>query len=167
MSTSPSRLSRPKTVEINRRALTKLECRSWLGDRHEGRLSHQTGRGTRAVVVNYSVTDNQLLFRLPEYNEICQYAEGRQVTMSVSAIDTNQTFTEVVVTGVGYLDENQAEVAVDIDPAERWPAGVSTHLMCLDLADVKGTIDCVHGTNRDRSRRFALTPVSSTESVSS
>ena len=164
MSETPSCSTRPKTVEINRRALTKVECRRWLDDRHEGRLSHQTGRGTRSVVVSFSVTDDQLLFRLPEYNEICQYAEGRQITMSVSAIDTDHYFTEVVVAGVGYLDENQAEVAPGIDPAERWPAGVSTHLMCLDLAEVKGTIDS-DPNSRGRSRTFALTPVRPTESA--
>ena len=167
MSESASCSTRPRTFEINRRALTELECRRWLGDRHEGRLSHQTGRGTRSVVVNFSVTDDQLLFRLPEYNQICQYAEGRQITMSVSAIDADHNFTEVVVTGVGYLDANQAEVARDIDPAERWPAGVSTHLMCLDLVDVTGTIDCVDPNSRGRSRTSALTLVSPTESASS
>jgi hypothetical protein len=133
---SPTRLTIAKG---SRRALTKLECRSWIGGRHEGRLGHQTGRGARTVVVNYAVTDSQLLFRLPEYNEICQYAPGREITMSVSSHNTNHTSTEVVVTGVGYLEDDRAHGPGSVDLAEHWPTGVSTHLLCLDLADVHGS----------------------------
>lgn len=115
-------------------ALTGAECRSWLGGRREGRLSYQTGRGERTVVVSFAVADDRLLFRVPEYSEIYQYARGRQIDMLVYDTDPGGTSTRVVVTGVGYLDENQAG-----DPAEHWPSGVSTHLMCLDLADVHGT----------------------------
>ena len=139
MSNSPCSSTAPKTIEINRRALTKLECRRWLGNRHEGRLGHQTGRGARTVVVNYAVTDSQLLFRLPEYNEICQYAPGREITMRVCSLSDNHTSTEVVVTGVGYLEDDRAHGAGSVDLTEHWPTGVSTHLVCLDLADVHGS----------------------------
>ena len=142
MSLSPANPSHPEITEGPRRPLTNLECRSWIGGRREGRLGHQTGRGARAVVVNYAVTDGQLLFRLPEYNEICQYAQGRQITMSVCDMSTNDTSTEVVVTGVGYLDDDQARVTDRLDLAEHWPTGVSTHLMCLDLVDVHGSTSC-------------------------
>ena len=139
MSLSAPTPTRPDTPRAARRALTNVECRSWIAGLHEGRLGHQTGRGAREVVVNYAVTDGQLLFRLPEYNEICQYAWGRQITMRVCALSANDTATEVVVSGVGYLDDDQAFGAGDIDLAEHWPNGVSTHLMCLDLADVHGS----------------------------
>ena len=62
--------------------------------------------------------------------------------MSVCDVSTNDTSTEVVVTGVGYLDDDQARVADRFDWAEHWPTGVSTHLMCLDLADVHGSTSC-------------------------
>jgi hypothetical protein len=139
MSLPPVKQFHPEIAAAPRRQLTNSECRSWLGGRHEGRLSHQTGRGARSVVVNYAVTDHQLLFRLPEYNEICQYADGRQITMSVCDPSADDTSTEVVVTGVGYLDDDQGRRAGDGDLAEHWPIGVSTHLMCLDLADVHGS----------------------------
>lgn len=119
--------------------LTDAECRSWLGGRSEGRLGYLTGRGKRTVVVGFAVADDRLLFRVPEYSEIYQYARGRQIAMLVYDTDPGGTSTRVVVTGVGYLDEHQASDAGDIDPAEHWPAGVSTHLMCLDLANVHGT----------------------------
>ena len=79
------------------------------------------------------------MFRVPEYSEIYQYARGRRIVMKVYETDPGGTSTRVVVTGVGYLDENQASDAGYIDPAEHWPTGVSTHLMCLDLADIHGT----------------------------
>ena len=66
---------------------------SSLSNHDEGRLSYPTGRCPRAVVVCYAVTDDQVVFLLPEYNEICQYAPGRQITMHVSALTTT-TFTE-------------------------------------------------------------------------
>ena len=139
----PPSPSQPEIADARRRPLTEFECRSWIGGRHEGRLGHQTGRGTRAVVVNFAVTDGQLMFRLPEYNEICQYAQGRQITMSVGAVSTNEdTSTEVVVTGIGYLAEDQTRVADHSDLAEAWPTGVSTHLLSLDLADVHGSTSC-------------------------
>src|SRR4051794_20112217 len=58
------------------RRLSSTECRAWLGKRSQGRLGHLTGRGPRSTVVGYTVTDDQVVFRLPEYNEICQYAPG-------------------------------------------------------------------------------------------
>jgi hypothetical protein len=120
------------------RTLTNFECRSWIGGRHKGRLAHQTGRGARAVVVNYAATDRQLVFRLPEYHEICQYAPGRQITLSVCA-STDHTSTEVFVTGIGYLDDDHERIVDGIDFDEHWPTGVSTHVICLDLDDVRGS----------------------------
>jgi hypothetical protein len=147
MSRSAPSPTRPPITKGSRRALTEFECRSWIGGRHEGRLGHQTGRGARTVVVNYAVTDSQLLFRLPEYNEICQYAPGREITMSVCSLSDNHTSTEVVVTGVGYLEDDRAHGAGSVDLTEHWPTGVSTHLMCLDLADVHGST-CSTGLNQ-------------------
>ena len=120
------------------RVLTNLECRSWISNHDEGRLGYQTGRGPRAVVVSYAVTDDQVVSRVPEYNEIGQYAAGRQITMRVSAVTTD-AFTEVVVAGIGHLAEDQARIAETTDLPEEWPTGVSTHLVCLDLADLEGS----------------------------
>jgi hypothetical protein len=120
------------------RRLSGPECRSWLGERRFGRLGHQTGRGLRAVVVNYAVTDDQIVFRLPEYSEICQYAPGREITLDVSCVCAG-TRTEVVVTGVGFDPDHRADLLGSVDLVEEWPPGISTHLICLDLAVVEGT----------------------------
>ena len=58
------------------RPLSPRECRDRLHRRHEGRLVYSTGRGPRCVVVNYAVHDDEIVLRVPEFNEICQYARG-------------------------------------------------------------------------------------------
>ena len=60
-------------TEVSCRVLTDMECRSWISNHDEGLLGYQTGRGPRAVVVSYAVTDDQVVSRVPEYNEIGQY----------------------------------------------------------------------------------------------
>src|SRR6478735_9988656 len=118
---SPAGRSSPHAKPTSRR-LSGTECRSWLGERSRGRLGHQTGRGPRAVVVNYAVTDDQVVFRLPEYNEICQYAPGREITLNVSCVCASSR-TEVVVTGVGFVPDQQADLLKCVALVEEWPAG--------------------------------------------
>jgi hypothetical protein len=89
------------------------------------------------VVVRYAVTDDQVVFWLTEYNEICQYAPGRQITLNVSSVRAG-TRTEVVVTGVGFAPEHDADLLSAVDLVEEWPPGIATHLICLDLAVVEG-----------------------------
>ena len=90
------------------------------------------------MVVNYAVTDDQIVFRLPEYSEICQYAPGREITLDVSCVCAG-TRTEVVVTGVGFVPDHRADLLGSVDLVEEWPPGISTHLICLDLTVVEGT----------------------------
>jgi hypothetical protein len=52
---------------------------------------------------------------------------------------STRTCTEVVVTGVGFVPDHQANLLEAVDLVEDWPPGVSTHLICLDLAVVEGT----------------------------
>ena len=92
------------------------------------------------MVVSYAVTDDQVVFRLPEYNEIRQYAPGRQITLNVSWVCASSHIrTELVVTGIGFIPEHQASLLAAVDFVEGWPPGISTQLMCLDLAAVEGT----------------------------
>ena len=148
----------PEGVEVGGQ-LTGPECRAWLSERSEGRLGHQTGRGRRIVVVNYAVTDDQVVVRLPEYNEICQYALGRLVTLNVSGTCSNTRLrTEVAVTGVGHFREGDIDLPDTVDLAEHWPAGMATHLMCLDLSDIEGSARASrapadNGRRLDRSER--------------
>ncbi|GAA3637768.1 hypothetical protein [Microlunatus ginsengisoli] len=47
--------------------------------------------------------------------------------------------TEVVVRGVGFVPDHQSSLAAAVDLGEEWPPGISTQLICLDLAVVEGT----------------------------
>ena len=101
-----------------------------VGWASSGTVGYLTGRGPRAVVVNYAVTDDQVVFRLPEYNEICQYAPGREITLNVSCVCAS-TRTEVVVTGVGFVPDHQAG-SVEVRRPGRGVAG--RHLHASDLS---------------------------------
>jgi hypothetical protein len=121
------------------RRLSSAECHVWLRKRSQGRLGHLTGRGPRSTVVGYAVTDDQVVFRVPEYNEICQYAPGRPITLSVDGGGANiRSHTEVVVTGIGHIPERPEDLAEAVDGLEGWPLSVSTHLICLGLAVIEG-----------------------------
>lgn len=121
------------------RRLSSAECRAWLRKRSQGRLGHLTGRGPRSTVVGYAATDDQVVFRVPEYNEICQYAPGRPITLSVDCGGAGtHSRNEVVVTGVGRTPERQEDLGEAVDLLEEWPSSVSTHLICLDLAVIEG-----------------------------
>jgi hypothetical protein len=137
-----------KTIEVHRppdmavdRWLTAAECRAWLAERSEGRLGHDTGRGRRAVVVPYAVTDGRLVFRLPEYNEINQYAPGRPITLEVdSACPCPEVHHQVTVTGIGYRPDVEDPPTDAVEPDRVWPPGHASHLLCLDLTDIRGCI---------------------------
>jgi hypothetical protein len=54
-----------------------LDCRIWLGQRHEGRLSYLSGRGPQSVVVTYTLIGDQILLQVPEYSDITQLVRAR------------------------------------------------------------------------------------------
>lgn len=120
--------------------LTGLQCRSWIGDQRYGTLGLTTGRGWRSTVVTFAATDAEVVFRLPDYNPISQYAYGRWLSLQVSSTDPDRTRTEVVVTGTGYLPDDPDALARTVDLSEDWPLWVATRIVCLDLAGVRGSV---------------------------
>jgi hypothetical protein len=62
---------------------------------------------------------------------------GRQIAMRVSALTPDDSITEVVVSGIGHRPETR--LADTVDYPERWPLGVSTHMVCLDLVNLEGS----------------------------
>src|SRR5215210_5611653 len=80
-------IERPDSEETtvdDTRGMSYDECRIWLDHHSEGQLGYIGGRGPRSVVVSYVVTDDQILFLVPAYNEITQYVPGKQVTFQVA-----------------------------------------------------------------------------------
>jgi hypothetical protein len=77
-------IERPDSGETNvdaTRGMSYSECRIWLDHHSEGELGYIGGRGPRSVVGSYAVTEDQILFLVPAYNEITQYVPGKQVTL--------------------------------------------------------------------------------------
>jgi hypothetical protein len=111
---------------------------AWLTEHHEGRLDYESGRGFRSVVVLYAIADGQILFRLPDYNDIVHYAPGERITLEVDgAVTPSGDSTTVIVTGTARLVEiEQMGIAVDAVFDEPWPPEVRTSIIGLPPKDV-------------------------------
>lgn len=122
-----------------RRPLSRPECRSWLATHAEGRLGYRSGCGDRAVPVVYSLAGDEVVFRVPEYNQLLQYALGAPVTFEVAGPAEDDLAETVTVRGTTHA---AAETAVPDGavPPESWPPGVSTRLVCLPLTSVSGSL---------------------------
>ena len=124
------------------RGMSYGECRIWLADHSEGQLGYIGGRGPRSVVVNYAVTDDQILFLIPAYNEVTQYVPGKQVTFQVSGESSGPAprhYDTVRVTGTANLPRlEQAPIVRRTNFVELWPPDVTTSVICLPMAAVEG-----------------------------
>ncbi len=131
-------IHRPESRQQVRR-LSARECRAWLASHREGRLGYQTGRGPRSVVVRYAITDEQIMFRLPDYNDIVHYVPGERVTLEVEGLHAAVgDFDTVLVTGEARLAAHHASVVQATQFEEHWPAGVATSVICLPMTEVEG-----------------------------
>lgn len=139
MSSTGSASTQPHgTHPHHTRRLSRRECEDWLTSHGEGRLAYTSGRGPRSVVVSYSMAGEQIVVRLPDYNDIVQYAPGSEVTFEVEGqTETVPARETVSVSGTAELaDPDQAFAGVDF--AESWPEGVATSLVYLPLTAIEG-----------------------------
>jgi nitroimidazol reductase NimA-like FMN-containing flavoprotein (pyridoxamine 5'-phosphate oxidase superfamily) len=127
------------------RLLSPGECRDCLLRRHEGRLAYSTGRGPRCVVVNYAVHDDEIVLRVPEFNEICQYAPGCEVCLVIDEMrgsdDECSAWFEVTASGVASVVdhcEHTSREGDDLD--EVWPAGVTASTLRVPIAELHGVV---------------------------
>ena len=141
-----AQIERPDSRQTNvddSRGMSYGECRSWLAHHSEGQLGYIGGRGPRSVVVSYAVTDDQILFLIPAYNEITQYVPGKQVTFQVAGESSGpapRCYDTVSVTGTANLPRlEQAPIVHRTNFVELWPPDVTTSVICLTMAEVEGT----------------------------
>jgi nitroimidazol reductase NimA-like FMN-containing flavoprotein (pyridoxamine 5'-phosphate oxidase superfamily) len=121
------------------RRLTPHECKAWLCSHHEGRLGYRSGKGPRSVVVSYAVAEDQIVLRLPDYNDIVHYAPGAEVSLDVDGGTPAAHRETVVVTGQAAIAENDQERLIDQTALlEQWPPDVPTHVICVPLTAVEG-----------------------------
>jgi hypothetical protein len=125
------------------RGMSYDECRIWLDHHSEGELGYIGGRGPRSVVVNYAVTEDQILFLVPAYNEITQYVPGKQVTFQVAGKSSGPAaryYGTVSVTGTANLPGlEQAPIVRRTNFVELWPPDVTTSVICLPMAKLEGS----------------------------
>ena len=119
------------------------ECCIWLDNHSEGQLGYIGGRGARSVVVSYAVTDDQILFLVPAYNEITQYVPGKQVTFQVAGESIGPApryYDTVSVTGTANLPRlAQAPIVRRTNFVELWPPHMATSVICLPMAELEGS----------------------------
>ena len=125
------------------RGMSYGECRTWLDQHSEGELGYIGGRGARSVVVSYAVTDDQILFLVPAYNEITQYVPGQQVTFQVAGESSGPApryYDTVNVTGTANPPRlAQALIVRRTNFLELWPPDVTTSVICLPMAELEGS----------------------------
>jgi len=91
-------------------------------------------------VVSYAVAEQQIIFRLPDYNDIVHYAPGERVTLEVEGVrPALGDFEAVSVTGQAELANgaDRAELP-EADFEEQWPADVRTSVLRLPMTEVSG-----------------------------
>jgi hypothetical protein len=121
------------------RRLSPHECKAWVCSHHEGRLGYQSGRGHRSVVVFYAVAGDQILVRLPDYNDIVRYAPGAEISLAVDGGTPAAHRETVTVTGTAELAESTHRPLIDQAAFEEdWPPDVRTSVICLPLNTVEG-----------------------------
>jgi nitroimidazol reductase NimA-like FMN-containing flavoprotein (pyridoxamine 5'-phosphate oxidase superfamily) len=121
------------------RRLSQAECHEWLTSHRQGRLGYSSGRGPRSVVVNYSVADEQIVVRVPDYNDIAHYAPGSPVTFDVEDDPAEPAARPeaVSVSGTAALVDHADELG-GVTFAESWPEGVTTAVVRVPLTAVEG-----------------------------
>jgi hypothetical protein len=128
-------------AEDHRRQPIPRDCRSWLGQHHEGRLGYLSGRGPQSVVVTYALVGDHILLRVPEYNDITQYAPGEKVSLAIdgeveptSVNQAGRTINAITVTGTAVLASEGGRWSTAAALFEEsWPAGIRTSIVSLPL----------------------------------
>jgi hypothetical protein len=137
------RLNSGETKVDDTRGMSYGECRIWLDHHSEGQLGYIGGRGARSVVVSYAVTDDQILFLVPAYNEITQYVPGEQVTFQVAGESSGpapQYYDTVSVTGTANVQRlEQTPIVRRTNFVDLWPPDVTTSVICLPMTELAGS----------------------------
>ena len=136
------------------RPLTAAECRSWLCTHTEGRLGYLSGRGPQCVVVCYAVApDDKIVLRVPEYNEIGQYAPGERVTLDVDGMTPPGDRQTVRVSGRAEVLTASPVGALDGPGCERWATGINTSIVAFPFEEVQGFVqEAVRSTGANELR---------------
>lgn len=136
---SSPRILPPHRSHQPARRLSPDECTDWLSSHREGRMGYSSGRGPRSVVVSYAMAGNQIIVRVPDYNDIAHYAPGAPVTFDVEDDQAEPAPRPETVSVFGTAElVDQPDELGRVDFAESWPDGVSTAVVSLPITAVEG-----------------------------
>lgn len=121
--------------------LTTEECLSLLRTRTVGRIGVVTPSGPVIFPVNYSLSDDTVVFRTLPYGVIANNAHEADVAFEVDSLDeTMQEGWSVLATGRSHRIEDPAEVRMireELDP-EPWVDGQRNLYFRIEWTDLSG-----------------------------
>lgn len=121
--------------------LTVEECLSLLRTRTVGRIGVVTPAGPVIFPVNYSLSDDAVVFRTLPYGVIANNAHEADVAFEVDSLDESmQQGWSVLATGRSHRIEDPAEVRMireDLDP-EPWVDGQRNLYFRVEWTDLSG-----------------------------
>jgi hypothetical protein len=98
------------------------------------------------VVVNYAVHDDEIVLRVPEFNEICQYAPGCEVCLVIDEmLGADGEWVEVTASGVASVVDHCEHTSTERDDLDEvWPSGVTTSTLRVPIAELHGVVQETH-----------------------
>lgn len=112
-----------------------------LATNQEGRLSYQSGRGPRSIVVNYRVGDGGVLMTLPDYNDAAHCIAGRTVTFETAGQSPRRGRWAVTATGTAHRLAGEPSSAAASASSGEWPSWVMTSVFLLAADDLRWRMD--------------------------
>jgi uncharacterized protein len=121
--------------------LTVDECRELLASRRVGRLALDTPGGLRIYPLNYSMQQDDIVFRTLPYGQVANNAVDAKVAFSVDQLDDDmRSGWHVLAVGTCRRIEAPDEVRLIRDEAdpEPWVAGQRTLYFRIEWDDLTG-----------------------------
>jgi hypothetical protein len=94
------------------------------------------------VVVNYAVHEDEITIRVPEFNEICQYAPGCEVCLVIDEMrDSDGQWLEVMASGVALVVDHCEHTTRERDDLDEvWTSGVTTSTLHVPIEQLHGVM---------------------------
>ena len=92
------------------------------------------------MVVNYAVHADEIVLRVPEFNEICQYAPGCEVCLVIDEmVGADSEWVEVTASGVASVVDHCEHTSRERDDLDEvWPSGVTASTVPITEAEFRG-----------------------------
>jgi hypothetical protein len=101
-----------------------------LADTREGRLLFLTGHGVRAVVVQYTLSGEEIMLHLPDFNEATHYVSNSHVVLeAIASVDGFRW--KVSASGDAAEIPDHDVLAATAAHLEQWPTGIASRYIVI------------------------------------